>query len=536
MAPTADKPPLPAWYRIYVLLVLLSVIVCCLATRNLPSYLITVPVPDCEAVCKGVTTSPLCGRHVMHSFPADRSPTRKEACKLCRLRVLPHEAQPLSMVLRPLLHRQKATLWGAVPDETNVLDAGLPWAEGLGEDAAFYNIADGSCLYHWEYGILIGYGFALVYAIGAVPAGWVCDRRPRVAVLSTSLLAWSVATSMQAASHNFIFLLGCRAVVGLSQAFCMPAAFSLTADYFSERQNLAVAVLSLGGYFGSGCASFSILFTGLLGWRWAVLLAGLMGVALTPVLYHTVNEPERSTFSAPCSNYVVRQEIFEKSRVARMLIVASSGKMLAAASLSAFLPIWYSRRGLNGYTSTGFACWNALVVCLGGLLAAVLGHTLGRVWGRYDARAPCWVGLLGAIFSIPLLCVILLTPSFGASMLCFFLLLLLGEAWLPPTMTLLQGRVRQSVRGQAVSLFLAVATLAANVGPALVGILDPGGERVGLHLLWISLTANVIAGVFFLLTAWEIKIDPVETSGGDSSRGSELASKTEERRNLWGIF
>ena len=83
----------------------------------------------------------------------------------------------------------------------------------------------------------------------------------------------------------------------------------------------------------------------------------------------------------------------------------------------------------------------------------------------------------------------------------YFLVLMLGEAWLGPSMTLLQQAVRRSVRGalptgslwhaskassltcdrwtcsgQATSMLLVISALAGNLGPALVGILDPGAQ------------------------------------------------------------
>jgi MFS family permease len=562
-----------AWYRIYVLSLLLVMCIDNVAVRNIPSYLITVPVPECETLCAGVASRPLCGRNMITAFPSDRLPNRFEACQLCRARIVPvaqsHVANTTSGANASQANSFRATSKELLPDDgvlalaaagdgfllpafnknrrqvqvfatdvsapvasfTQVAPpeiveeqepisvSNVPWAEGARQDAAFYNMADGACLWHWEYGLLIGYGFAIIFAVGSISAGVLCDLRPRVPIASAALMAWSVATAMQASAHSFVFLLGCRAVIGLAQAFAMPAAISIAADYFTEKQNIAVAVLSVGLYLGSGCASFSIFFAEALGWRWAVLLAGLIGIAITPVLYHTVQEPERTEWSAPCTLQVVTDEVFEKSRVARMLILAASAKMLAAYTFSAFLPIWYARRGLDGYTNNAYAGWNALAISSGGLLSAVLGSYLGHRWSQWDACAPCWIGLLGAIFSLPLICLVLLTNNFSVSMLCFFLLILVSESWFGPTVGLLQRSVRPSVRFQAVSMFLVASTLAANLGPALVGFLDPGNGRIGLHILWISLTANVAAAAAFMFTAREIMIDPVAATVAPS-RGS----------------
>mmetsp|Transcript_73432 Transcript_73432/g.192558 ORF Transcript_73432/g.192558 Transcript_73432/m.192558 type:complete len:548 (+) Transcript_73432:154-1797(+) len=540
----------PVWYRIYVLFILLIVCVCSLATRNLPSYLVTVPVPDCEEICRDVSTQPVCGSVAGARFP-EGEVGRHQACQLCRVRALPAEnatspVTPASLVAGPkrrprqsLLAADRSSGLGDAPERLSQGPLsqfgydGIPWQGRARKDAAYYNMADGTCLHYWEYGLLIGVCFALVFAAGSVPAGYVCDHKSRVLVASASLFVWSVATALQASAHSIWFLLACRAALALSQAFAMPAAISLTADYFTSRQNFAVAILSVGLHLGSGCASFSILFAEAVGWRWAVLIAGLFGMALTPVLYCTVREPERTEWSAPCSVAIVSEEVLQKSRVARMLIWAGSAKMIAAYSLSAFLPIWYSRRGLIGYTSYSYACWNALIISSGGLLSAVFGSVAGGLWGRRDICAPCWLGMFGALLSIPLVCMVLQTPHFNVSMLCLFLLILVSECWCGPTLTLLQASVRRSVQGQAVSLFLVLTTLAGTLGPAIVGFIDPGTERVGAHLLWIAVAANIVAAAMFYAVAREIQVDPV-AAGVGSKPGEDPPGSG--RRISWTAF
>lgn len=381
-------------------------------------------------------------------------------------------------------------------------------------DAGFFNMSEGVCMARWEYGLLTGYGFAIVFALGSAVAGYICDRKPRVAVASVATCVWSVALSMQASAHTFTFLFVCRGVIGLAQAFAMPAAITIAADYFPERQSAAEVVLSLGLYLGSGSASFSILLAEALGWRWVVLLAGLGGLFVAALLYFTVEEPERSEWTAPCTQAVVMNEVFDKSRVARMLLIAASAKMLAACSLSAFLPLWYSRSGLIGFTSDRYAVWNMLAISIGGVLSAIVGGFVSNIWSRRDPRAPCWVGVFGSLASMPLICVMIRTSYFGASISCLFLLLVVSESWFGPTIGLLQASVRRSVRGQAVSMFLVASTLVAYMGPAIVGFLDPGDADLGTSLLWVALLANAVSVVAFIWTAREVGVDPVAADAG----------------------
>jgi len=484
-----EKSP---WYRCYVLTVLLIFTIHNMATRNLPSYLVTVQVPGCEGVCNGVASAPLCGTKKWDNFTG--TPTNFEVCQICRSGGGSNIAAALQS--------------GSVLSQAEV----FAFALKAPRDANYYNMADGACMHDWQYGLLIGYGFALVFGIGSIPAGWVCDRRGRVDVASMSLLVWSVATSMQATSHDFWSLVGCRAVIGFAQAFAIPAAVSIGSDLFEsqrERQNMAMAVLSVGFYLGSGCASFSIWFAQLFGWRWAVLIAGTTGIALAGLLQLTVKEPARTEFSAPLSLTDVRESVFVNSRVARWCLLASAAKMLAAFVLGSFLPIWYSRQNLPGYSNVAYAGCNALIIAAGGLLATFSGSWVSGYWRQYDYCAPCWVGVIGSVLSIPLVFSVVFVRHFVGSMICLFALVLVSEGWFAPTIELVQRGIRKSHRAQAVPMFITATTLGANLGPALIGFMDPGDARVGVHIVSVVVVANIVAAVGFLFAAREIMLDPV---------------------------
>jgi len=326
-------------------------------------------------------------------------------------------------------------------------------------------------------------------------------------------------------------------MLGLAQAFGMPAALSIAADHFSKQQGLVVAVLSVGGsQLGSGCATLSILLAGLVGWRWAVLFFAFIGIALVPVLLFTIPEPPRTEWSAPCPLDVVYEEVFEKSRVSRMLIAASSAKLLAAYSLSAFLPVYYARSNLEGYSSSAFVAWNASAVCISGIFSAALGYFISEHWKRVDVKAPCYIGLIGAIASIPIACGVLLATNFYQSMLFYVLLQLVGEAWFGPTISLLQASVRRSVRGQAVSMALVAVTLIANLGPALVGFVSLNADHMWVHLMWMVLMANVVAAFAFLWTAREIGVDPIAAGFGSKADFGEPLPSARPAATHWAAF
>ena len=67
-------------------------------------------------------------------------------------------------------------------------------------------------------GALHGYGFAIFYALAAVPAGCLVDHVPRLRLLGLCLLVWSTATIICGLAPSLTQLSVSRLVVGLGQA------------------------------------------------------------------------------------------------------------------------------------------------------------------------------------------------------------------------------------------------------------------------------------------------------------------------------
>merc|ERR1719198_82735 len=97
---------------------------------------------------------------------------------------------------------------------------------------------------------------------------------------------------------------------------------------------------------------------------------------------------------------------------------------------------------LPGYSNVAYAGINALIIAGGGLLSMYGGSWLGNLWSPHDPRATCWIGLIGAFVSIPLVLLVLFAGNFFFSMICFLLLVLLSESWFAPTIGLVQKSIR----------------------------------------------------------------------------------------------
>ena len=109
-----------------------------------------------------------------------------------------------------------------------------------------------------QYGLLVSYGFALLYTAFSFPAGYACDRFPRTRLLLGAALAWAAATMAQGMASCFAHVLIARVLLGIAQSFSGPAAHTLISDTFpASRRATANSIYSSGIYLGAALASLS---------------------------------------------------------------------------------------------------------------------------------------------------------------------------------------------------------------------------------------------------------------------------------------
>lgn len=135
--------------------------------------------------------------------------------------------------------------------------------------------------------------FSWTYFLGQVPSGVLLDRFGTRAIYSWSLVGWSVATLLHAATTGFASLLGLRFALGLAEAPCFPANSSVVAKWFprSERGR-AIGIYTAAEYIGLSFMS-PILFWTLnrFGWRALFAAAGGVGVVAGLVFARWYRDP-----------------------------------------------------------------------------------------------------------------------------------------------------------------------------------------------------------------------------------------------------
>ena len=339
------------------------------------------------------------------------------------------------------------------------------------------------------FGLLTGFGFALLYTVVGIPLAQVSETRHRVWIMSICIALWSLMTALCGLAAEvtigsitigaFWVLLACRVGVGIGEAGCTPPANSLIADYFPPKSRAAAL-----GYYAMGVTLGTVLAnliggpaTDAFGWRMAFLIVGLPGILVAVILKLTVTEPPRGYTDPPGT---VRRETARFSdAMAELLSKPSFWSMAAASTIAAFCGY-----AINTFQSLflnrtfGLSAGDAAVMINVpvGLVAACGTFATGWLAQRLTPRFPnaiAWLPGWGMILSAPFYFVAFTT---GNLWLCLAGLCIGGAlkySYLTGQYTIAQGVVSAQVRAVAVAVVLFVVNLLGyGLGPLFMGALS----------------------------------------------------------------
>src|SRR5262245_42350845 len=131
-----------------------------------------------------------------------------------------------------------------------------------------------------NWGIMLGQ-FKWVYALLSPVGGYVADRFSRRLTVCGSLFVWSAVTWWTGQCATYGDLLWARSLMGISEAFYIPAALALIADHHpGATRSRAVGLHQMAIYFGVIAGGFGgyVADAPALGWRFAFDACGLFGM------------------------------------------------------------------------------------------------------------------------------------------------------------------------------------------------------------------------------------------------------------------
>jgi len=283
-----------------------------------------------------------------------------------------------------------------------------------------------------NWGLMLG-KFKFVYAVFSPIGGYIADRFSRKLTICSSLFVWSAITWWTGQVDSYTGLLWARTLMGVSEAFYIPAALALIADFHTgPTRSRAVGIHQMGIYCGVMIGGFAgyVADSETLGWRKAFDYTGLVGVLYAVPLLFLLKDVPRNA-SAPGN--LLKPSV---GTAARELLTNRSFILLALYFTLPAVAAWVVRDWMPAILQKSFNIsqgkagvsaaiyWQAAALC-----AAIFGGWLADKWIQTNPRGRIYVSAIGMALIIPALFGVGNAPQLNSFGLAIGGLVLFGIGW-----------------------------------------------------------------------------------------------------------
>ena len=274
--------------------------------------------------------------------------------------------------------------------------------------------------------------FKWTYAFLSPVGGYLADRFSRRHVIAGSLFVWSAVTWATAHAATFPQLLVTRAVMGVSEAFYIPAALALIADYhLGPTRSRAVGMHQMGIYAGVIIGGFSGYAADHpeLGWRWMFEVCGLAGALYAVPLFLLVRNapqagsPAAGPRTAPAA--ALRELLGNFSFL--LLVLYFTLPAMAGWIVRDWMPAILKAEFGIGQGKAGVSA--TLYWMLAAIGAAVGGGWLADRWSRRTVRGRIYTSAIGTFLIAVAMMGVGYSPQTGLLWIAVLFLVLFGVGW-----------------------------------------------------------------------------------------------------------
>jgi len=256
-----------------------------------------------------------------------------------------------------------------------------------------------------DWGLVLGC-FKWTYAVLSPFGGYIADRFSKRYVIGGSLLVWSVVTWWTGHVSTFHELMTARALMGISEAFYIPAALALISEYhLGPTRSRAVGLHQAGIYVGQILGGFAgyVADSPDHGWRWMFSTCGMIGVIYAIPLVAAMRDPVRAVPTAA-------DTVAAKTGVIRGLLGNRNFLLLVAYFTLPAIAGWVVRDWMPEILREKFSLGQGkagvsaiLYVQIASLIGALIGGTLADRWMKTTNRGRIFTSAIGMALFLPAL-------------------------------------------------------------------------------------------------------------------------------------
>lgn len=255
--------------------------------------------------------------------------------------------------------------------------------------------------------------FLWIYAFMSPISGIIADRMNRKWLIIISLFVWSGVTFAMSYAQNMEQLYWLRAIMGVSEAFYVPAGLSLIADYHQgKNRSLAIGFHTSGIYLGQALGGFGATLAYSTSWQFTFHAFGVIGMVYSLVLIFFLKEKK---------TYVLDKT--KKTSLKIELSMAYKGLSMLFSNIAFWVILFYfSAPSLPGWATKNWlptlfseslkmemehaGPLSTMTLAMASLVGVLVGGYMSDKWVSKNLKGRIYTGVIGLAFTIPALVLI----------------------------------------------------------------------------------------------------------------------------------
>ena len=252
--------------------------------------------------------------------------------------------------------------------------------------------------------------FLWIYAFMSPISGIIADRLNRKWMIVGSLFVWSGVTLVMGYATTFGQLYVLRAIMGVSEAFYIPAGLSLIVDYHQGKtRSLAVGIHTTGIYLGQAFGGFGAAIASNFSWQWTFHFFGMIGVAYGVVLMlflkekkaYTIDHTQKTSIRKEFSLAFKGLGILFGNIVFWVLLFYFSAPSFPGWAVKNWLPTLFADTLHLDMSQAGPIA--TITTALSSFVGVLLGGLISDRWVQKNLNGRIYTGVVGLAFTIPAL-------------------------------------------------------------------------------------------------------------------------------------
>jgi MFS family permease len=354
-----------------------------------------------------------------------------------------------------------------------------------------------------QFGLLTT-AFLWTYAVACPFGGFFADRFSRRSVIIGSVFGWALVTLATVMVTNFAEFFSLRALLGLAQAFYIPAALALIIDFHrGSTRALASGLHATGLVFGSTIGGIGGWFAENHGWRYAYTAVAIPALVVGVLLYLFLREPPRENVTPAAQTEKVR--ILDALRSLATpgpyyyLFISQAIQGVSSWVIIGWMPTLIRERFSMSAAAAGFSTLGFLYIAqITGLLA---GGYLSDRWSVKNPLSRITIPAIGILLTAPFFFFNAWHQSFAMMMtslsLYGFSMGILGANLMPIVCLVVDARFRATAVGSL------NACTAICGGIVVYGVGRMRDAKIGPEYILLIAAVAVLACGFFV---WMVNV------------------------------